>query len=98
MAVEKKMCVNHPERPAQGICVMTRNPICSECSTRYEGVNYSREGLELLKQQRLAKSRDGAKRGLLKYCLWLAFPPSVLLMYAVYHRLFSGIIDLLQAD
>ena len=41
MAIEKRMCAFHPDRLAIGICVETKVPICGECSTRYEGVNYS---------------------------------------------------------
>jgi hypothetical protein len=57
MPIEQRFCVNHPQRAAIGICVVTRKPICGECSTRYEGVNYSREGLELLRKQRAEKQR-----------------------------------------
>jgi hypothetical protein len=52
MALKKTFCLNHPDRPAIGICVMTGQAICEECSTRYEGVNYSREGLRILQAQR----------------------------------------------
>lgn len=63
MHVEKKYCVNHPERLAIGICVITEKPLCAECSTRYDGVNYSREGLEILRQRRLGK-RKASRVGL----------------------------------
>ena len=52
MALKKTFCLNHPDRPAIGICVITGQAICEECSTRYEGVNYSREGLRILQARR----------------------------------------------
>ena len=52
MALERRYCVNHPERMAIGVCVETGKPVCGECSTRYNGVNYSREGLEIMHRRR----------------------------------------------
>ena len=57
MALKKTYCQNHSERPAIGVCVMTGQAICEECSTQYEGVNYSHEGLRLLQAQRQAKQK-----------------------------------------
>lgn len=56
MTVDRRYCIHHPDRLAIGVCVETKKPICGECSTRYNGVNYSREGLEILKQRRLRES------------------------------------------
>lgn len=63
MAIERKYCTNHPDRVAIGLCMVTRKPICAECSTRYNGVNYSREGLEILRERRrrLAARKGGVK-------------------------------------
>lgn len=58
MAIKRDYCMNHPDRPAIGRCVITRNPICAECSTTYDGVNYSREGLEILRRSRIAPTGD----------------------------------------
>lgn len=33
-------CENHPAREAIGICVQCRTRVCSECSTKVEGINY----------------------------------------------------------
>lgn len=57
MALKKQMCKSHPDRPAIGICTITKVPICAECSTRYEGVNYSKEGLKILQSQRTQKHK-----------------------------------------
>lgn len=40
------VCAHHPERPAHAICVACRNPICQECSTRWEGIHYCVRCLE----------------------------------------------------
>jgi len=88
-------CVNHPQRKAIGVCVMTGKPICSECSTRYEGVNYSKEGLAMLQAKRQAgRSAEGGR-------LWsvLGLVLSPLLVLALYGFLWYGfrlLIDLQQ--
>jgi hypothetical protein len=33
-------CANHPQREAIGVCVKCRTRVCSECSTKVEGINY----------------------------------------------------------
>ena len=33
-------CENHPQREAIGVCVQCRTRVCSECSTKVEGINY----------------------------------------------------------
>lgn len=82
VALRQQFCVNHPDRMAIGICVVTHKAICSECSTRYEGVNYSIEGLAILKQQRAdAARRAGAGRSMLAI---LAVALTPLLLYLVY--------------
>ena len=85
MAIRKTMCANHPDRPAIGVCVMTQQPICAECSTRYQGVNYSKEGLRLLQEQRAQETRRARKRRpLLRVALMLSFPLLVYLLYLAY--------------
>ena len=95
MVIRKKFCINHPERPAIGICVITGKAICEECSTRYEGVNYSKEGLEILRTRR-------ARAQVVRWWpdrAWLFFgaalsPLMLLLIYEalewVVYRLMSG--------
>ncbi len=66
----RRHCDNHPDRPAIGVCVETGQAICAECSTRYEGVNYSREGLEALKQRRQVEQRGRSTSG--RWLVWAA--------------------------
>jgi hypothetical protein len=33
-------CENHPAREAIGVCVQCRTRVCSECSTKVDGINY----------------------------------------------------------
>ncbi len=99
MALQRQMCVNHPQRPAAGVCVITRQPICGECSTRYEGVNYSKEGLEILRQRRAQESARLRRRG--RWLPWLLAPLSPLLVwlvFLVYQSSFMLLIDLQQKD
>lgn len=34
------VCENHLQREAIGVCVECRRRVCSECSTKVEGINY----------------------------------------------------------
>src|SRR3954452_22476421 len=83
MPIEQRFCANHPQRLAIGVCVMTAKPICGECSTRYEGVNYSKEGLALLQKQRAAaeKGTRSRKRVVANVLMWGLSPLLVYLMY-----------------
>lgn len=60
----ERTCHNHPGRRAIGACVITGKAICAECSTRYKGVNYSRQGLEILQQRRQVSDQTGSLRRL----------------------------------
>ncbi len=62
--IRRQFCHNHPGRQAIGECVITHQPVCSECSTRYEGVNYSKEGLRILQERRRAAEQNGKRRTL----------------------------------
>ena len=33
-------CAQHPERPAQALCMSCGTPVCQECSTTWEGIHY----------------------------------------------------------
>jgi len=92
--MERKYCVNHPERPAIGQCVITGKPICPECSTRYEGVNYSREGLEELKRRRAMKPDSGFRRKVISLVAVAQAPVSFYLLYLFYMYFFSAIMGM----
>jgi len=34
------VCANHAQREAIGVCVRCRTRVCSECSTKVDGINY----------------------------------------------------------
>jgi len=87
-------CVNHPQRKAVGVCVMTGKAICNECSTRYKGVNYSREGLEMLKARRQAQPGAGGRVGLVVALLSSPLLLGALLLFFFYS--FVWMIDLQQ--
>jgi hypothetical protein len=40
MSVSVAVCENHQQREAIGVCVQCRRRVCSECSTKVEGINY----------------------------------------------------------
>ncbi|MFP4055249.1 MAG: hypothetical protein ACLF0G_00090 [Candidatus Brocadiia bacterium] len=97
MAIRKRMCVHHPDRPAIGVCVITRKPICAECSTRYEGVNYSKEGLRILQERRAAAARARGSTGRLAAGLAVALSPIFfILLYLFFLVGFRALIDIAQ--
>ncbi|MBN1521007.1 MAG: hypothetical protein JW928_00625 [Candidatus Aureabacteria bacterium] len=40
------ICHHHPSREGAGICVKCKKTFCSECLTKYDGINYCRGCLE----------------------------------------------------
>ena len=40
MSATVAACENHRQREAIGVCVQCRRRVCSECSTKVEGINY----------------------------------------------------------
>ena len=97
MAISRRTCMNHPERAAIGVCVITQKPICGECATRLDGVNYSKEGLLILQERRasaLKKTSWGARIATL--CLFLTAPGSALVLYEFYLHGLEFIIDMDQ--
>jgi hypothetical protein len=40
VSVQVAACENHLQREAIGVCVQCRRRVCSECSTKVEGINY----------------------------------------------------------
>jgi hypothetical protein len=96
MAIAQRFCVNHPQRAAIGICVMTRKPICGECSTRYEGVNYSREGLELLRQQRAQSQKKGSGLSIAVLSVIVGAPVAGYLLFLAYLTSADALMSLLH--
>jgi hypothetical protein len=96
MAIQKRFCVNHPQRAAIGICVITSAAICGECSTRYEGVNYSKEGLEILHRQRRTSQKKSGR--ILPAVAWVLSPVMLYLLYLGYWAAASILTDMLNRD
>ena len=99
MAIEQRMCRNHPERRAIGVCVITGQAICAECSTRYEGVNYSKEGLRILQERRAAQARKSVSRSRWAVALVLLMTPVLLyLLYLGYFLFFKTLVNMEQSS
>lgn len=99
MAIEQRMCRNHPARRAIGVCVITGKAICAECSTRYEGVNYSIEGLRILQERRAAEARKAHSRHRWRGALLFILTPGFLyLVYLGYFLFFKALINMKQLD
>ncbi len=92
-----KHCDRHPDRRAIGVCVVTGRAICRECSTQYQGVNYSREGLEQLLAEERRDSQRVGRRGYAHVVLMSVFVlPGLYLAYTACEQTGQLIIDLLQ--
>ncbi|MFA9479894.1 hypothetical protein ACERK3_16545 [Phycisphaerales bacterium AB-hyl4] len=98
MASIQRHCYNHPGRRAIGVCVVTSNPICAECSTRYEGVNYSREGLEQLKARRAAASAATGRERVVSVAMVLLSPVLLGGLFVFYWLALRLMIDMLQME
>ncbi|MHC4887386.1 MAG: hypothetical protein ACYTGH_20105 [Planctomycetota bacterium] len=99
MGIGDQTCHNHPDRKAIGVCVITRKAICAECSTRYEGVNYSKEGLARLKAQRAKEAGKGSRaRSLLALLCGCLAPGCLYLLYQFYLLNATAMIDLAQLE
>lgn len=99
MAIKKQSCAFHEDRRAIGVCVITSKPICAECSTRYEGVNYSKEGLRILKERRAAAAGQARKGGGVVILLSVLVSPVLLYgVYLFYRVAMARIIDLQQVS
>ena len=97
MAIEQRTCRNHPERRAIGVCIITGDAICAECSTRYEGVNYSKDGLRILQERRAAQIRSSVSRYRWLIALAILMTPVFLyLLYLGYFLFFKSLINLAQ--
>lgn len=96
MAISRT-CSKHPDRMAIGVCVVTRQPICSECSTRYQGINYSAEGLaQLLAQEKRQREQSGRSRVWVGYLAFLCAPLLLWLVYLEFSSVGQWLIDLIQ--
>jgi hypothetical protein len=84
MSAAIAVCENHLQREAIGVCVECRRRVCSECSTKVEGINYcvaclarlAREGGRLIGARarpalRAVYAAAGAYLALLTAGLWL---------------------------
>jgi hypothetical protein len=77
-------CENHPAREAIGVCVQCRTRVCSECSTKVDGINYCTRclaglaaeggrtpGVRRAPSRAVAWAAASAYFGLLSAALWL---------------------------
>ena len=55
------VCHYHPDRTAIGVCVRCRRVICTECSTRMDGINHCHACLAGLGNRQVVKVRGGAR-------------------------------------
>lgn len=93
----QRMCDNHPDRRAIGVCVETHKPICAECSTRYQGVNYSKQGLAI----RMARRSANRRRSPVWFTLFswgavLLVPLWIYMGYLFFHLGGQSVIDIMQ--
>lgn len=38
--MDARTCRHHPERAAVAVCVRCREPVCADCTTKIEGINF----------------------------------------------------------
>jgi hypothetical protein len=52
------VCRFHADRPAVGVCMRCRRPICAACVTRLDGVNHCHVCLKALGRREAAPARS----------------------------------------
>ena len=91
--------MNHPERAAIGVCVITQRPICGECATRIDGVNYSKEGLRILQERRnSSRSKTNWRSRLFVVALMIAVPFSAAVLFNFYEAGLNFMVDMDQME
>lgn len=99
MAISRRSCMNHPERAAIGVCVITQQPICGECATRIDGVNYSKEGLRILQESRnSSRSKTNWRARLFVAALMIAVPFSAAVLFNFYESGLNFMVDMDQME
>lgn len=94
-----KHCDRHPDRLAIGVCVVTHRAICRECSTQYQGVNYSKEGLErLLASQHHAQRQAGRGNRWVTLALLVTAPLWLYLTWQGFHLTGQLVVDIMQQE
>ena len=63
-------CENHPAREAIGVCVQCRTRVCSECSTKVDGINYCVRCLSGLAAE--GGRTTGVRRAPTKMAAWVS--------------------------
>lgn len=70
-------CVHHPEREAVGVCVLCRRSVCTECTTKLDGINHCSDCVATLaasvRVAPRAERAEGAAHASLATVLWCAF-------------------------
>ncbi len=92
MAVNKRFCETHGDRLAIGVCVITGKAICEECSTRYEGVNYSLEGLRIVQERRAAARRRASSASGRTVAACICLTPVLLVLLALAYQMLADMI------
>lgn len=93
-----RFCKRHPDRPAIGVCVITGTAICAECSTQYQGVNYSKQGLAQYLEGQRAKAKGGRSVQSMGILLLIASPGALYLAWLGFEVLGQLAIDLIQVE
>jgi len=89
-ALKIRTCANHPERTAQALCVECAKPVCQECATRWDGINYCVICLEKIRDRAAGKSSSVQWGLLLGAVVLLFFAANAVLVWfgANFHFLF----------
>ena len=59
-AVSRSRCAYHPDRDGVGICMTCHTVICTECSTRLDGINHCAVCVARLSRRAESKTRQGS--------------------------------------
>lgn len=72
MALARRTCAHHPDRPGHALCMACRKALCRECATEWDGINYC---ASCLAQRRRSVAARGSLLG------WLGLVLAVGLLF-----------------
>lgn len=62
LAAPSATCTQHPVREAVGICVVCRNALCSDCITKFDGINHCKSCIDRIVRGQKAKAVEQKAR------------------------------------
>jgi hypothetical protein len=87
MVATQTTCLYHPARPGVGICVKCGTVVCTECSTKFDGINHCAVCVAELRRDADGGHIAGPSRALWWFGVVASFLVIVCVGYAIFHMM-----------